>query len=77
MARKDISDYLVVKAHHIRNNLPGRPFPYELLHQWTEEPIKVCYKAMERAYKRGLLEYGVSLRTAWLTDKGLSVLKGR
>ena len=40
----------------------------------TGEPEKVCYRAMERADRRGLLDYGVSLRTAWLADKGRAVL---
>lgn len=50
------------------------PWPYELLAQWTGQPEKVCYRAMERAEENGLLEYGVSLRTAWLTDKGKALL---
>lgn len=50
------------------------PFPYEALAASTGQPEKVCYRAMERAEKRGLIEYGVSLRTGWLTDKGKALL---
>lgn len=49
-------------------------FPYEALAQATGECEKVCYRAMERADKHGLLEYGVSLRTAWLTAAGRELL---
>lgn len=51
------------------------PWPYDLLAEWTGQPIKVCYRAMERAAERDLIEYGVSLRTGWLTDKGKALLK--
>lgn len=43
---------------------------YDFLHEITGAPINVCYRAMERANKRGLIGYGVSLRTAWLTELG-------
>lgn len=32
----------------------------------TNAPYKVCYRAMGRAYNKGLIDYGVSLRTAWV-----------
>lgn len=50
------------------------PFPYEALAAQTGQPERVCYRALERAERRGLIEYGVSLRTGWLTDKGRAVL---
>jgi len=31
----------------------------------TGAPEKVAFRAMERAERRGLIEYGVSLATAW------------
>lgn len=49
-------------------------WPYDKLMRRTGECMKVCYRAMERACDRGYLEYGVSLRTAWLTDKGKALL---
>lgn len=53
---------------------PSPPFPYEALAAQTGQPERVCYRALERAERRGLIEYGVSLRTGWLTDKGRAVL---
>ena len=70
MSRKDISDYQVLKAHKVAGWMHFQKWPYELLEQWTGEPCKVCYRAMERAFNRDLIEYGTSLRTGWLTEKG-------
>lgn len=79
MARKDVSDKLVCVAHAYRILLyqqgnPHPPWPYELLSIWTGQSEKVCWSAMVRADKHGLLQVGVSLRTAWLTDKGKELL---
>src|SRR3990167_9143890 len=52
------------------------PWPYKTLEQWTGQPQKVCYRALERAAERDLIDYGVSLRTGWLTDKGRALLDG-
>ena len=76
MATKDISDRAVciaVDCYQIAMKAPHAPhvpFPYEILSVVTGECEKVCYRAMERAARRGYLEYGVSLRTGWLTEKG-------
>ncbi len=70
MATKDITDRQVCLAVARWNAAQEGPWPYELLMGWTGAPFKVCYRAMERADQRGLLDYGVSLRTAWLTEKG-------
>lgn len=53
---------------------PCPPFPYEALAVETGQPEKVCFRAMERALDRGLIECGVSIRTGWLTDKGKQLL---
>jgi len=83
VSMKDISDELVCKAvaefkkdSETRTSFIEGTFkwPYDYLHDWTGQPEKVCYRAMERAEENGLLEYGVSLRTAWLTDKGKALL---
>lgn len=75
MARKDISDILVLKSYieYKKNNFIK--WPYQILMEWTGYPQKVCYAAMERAHKKGLIEYGSSLRTGWLTEKGKELLK--
>lgn len=73
MSTKDITDKQVVAAVAQYKREYGK-WPYELLAESTGECEKVCYRAMERAAKHGLLEYGTSLRTAWLTDKGRQLL---
>lgn len=75
MATKDISDKLVCMAFSLSQHSDHKKFPYEILAEWTSQPEKVCYRAMERASERGLVEYGVSLRTGWLTEKGKDLIK--
>jgi hypothetical protein len=48
--------------------------PWQIIMEETGAPEKVVYAAMEREERKGYLEYGVSLRTAWLTDKGKDFL---
>lgn len=50
-------------------------FADQVLMLLTNAPEKVAMRAMERAARRGLVEYGVSLRTGWLTEKGKGLLK--
>lgn len=77
MATKDISDVQVCRAiQAFRDRDLELPWPYEALAAETGQPEKVCYRAMERADRRGLIEYGVSLRTGWLTEKGKTLLAG-
>ena len=79
MATKDISDRDVCRAFDAYQNegvAGDGKFPYDYLMEWTGEPMKVCWRAMERAESRGLVECGVSLRTGWLTDAGRAALKG-
>jgi hypothetical protein len=73
MAVKDISDALVCQAYERFADDKSR-WPYDLLQQWTGQPFKVCYRAMERADRHGLIEWGVSLRAGWLTQSGLEIL---
>ena len=71
MATKDISDYQVVRAYkRAMKYEPSGPFVYEILAQETGQPEKVCYRAMGRAERRGFIDFGVSLRTGWLTGSG-------
>jgi len=74
MATKDISDFTVCKAYlEYRNGKVNNIIDY--LVKITKQPSKVCYRAMERAYSRDLIEVGVSLNSAWLTQKGKELLK--
>ena len=70
MATKDISDKQVCEAVRDSRVANFSPWPYELLSDRTGQCQKVCFRAMERAYDRGYLEYGTSLRTAWVTKEG-------
>ena len=78
MSRKDVPDRLVCLAYleyrgmYLRGE--NAKWPYEFLSKWTGEPNKVCYRAMERACDRGYIEYGVSLRSGWVTKKGLELV---
>lgn len=84
MKTSDIPTIEVLKACEIAHsgefNLttlfsgPKTKAPWEILMEKFNAPEKVVYSAMERDYKKGLLEYGVSLRTAWLSDKGYELL---
>jgi hypothetical protein len=82
MATRDISDRQVCAAYEIAAKLRQRPdvkeyvWPYDLLMQWTGQPYKVCYRAMERAWRRDFVDYGVSLRAGYLMPKGRALLDG-
>ena len=71
----DISDADVVQAvaEYQRHTAP--PFPHEILARRFGCAEKVAYRAVERAGRHGLIEYGVSLRTGWLTDAGEGLLQ--
>jgi len=83
MARKDITDRQVLLAYREREalmNLPENanrhvPYPEEILSALTGQCEKVCYRAMERAFTRGYLDYGMWLRGAWITEEGEEFLK--
>lgn len=74
MARKDITDRQVCEAVAAYKR-HGLPFGLERLQKATGQPEKVCFRAMERAYDRGLIECGVSLRSSWLTRDGEALLE--
>lgn len=76
MATKDISDVQVCAAVADARigSVPLRP-AYELLVERTGQPAKVCWRALERADRRGLVEYGVSLRYPWLTPAGKALMR--
>lgn len=78
MSRKDISDRAVVAAawsFQHRNRYGEMKYGTDILADITGEPLKVCEAAYKRAMSRGLIECGVTLRTAWPTPEGLELLK--
>ena len=82
MATKDISDLQVCMAIVMRDYLRGRGLTWldqypridQILESITKQPSKVVWSAMERADRHGLTDWGVSLRGAWLIDKGRELL---
>jgi hypothetical protein len=75
MATKNITDEMVVDAVNRTWGIASAVWPYELLSKETGECEKVCYRAMERADRHGLIEWGVSLRSGWLTPRGKKLLQ--
>jgi len=72
--RSDISTKAVLEAchkFHNGNNLA----PWQILIDEFDAPEKVVFAAMEREEIKGLIDYGVSLGTAWVTPKGYEFLK--
>lgn len=79
MATKDVTDLQVIEAYiqfKVSSKLYGinDNWPYVILSNLTGECEKVCYRAMERACNRGYIDYGVSLRSGWVTQKGMEFL---
>lgn len=74
MATKNITDIQVLLAYEASRKDRFLGFPETILNKMTGEHYNVCFRAMERACDRGLIEYGVSLRSGWLTEKGTAML---
>ena len=74
MQRKDISVKTVIQSC-LKAHQPGEHrASWEIIHERTNAPGKVIYAAMQRDVNKGYLEYGVSLGTAWATEKGIIYL---
>jgi hypothetical protein len=76
MATKDISDVQVINACIKNREDDGvvEDFAIGILMRETGQPKKVCYNAMERAANRDYIDYGISVRTAWPTEKGYALI---
>ena len=73
MKRSDITDLDVVVA--CANREKYQFISDKLKEKFPLYPIKVIMSAIERASDRRYLDYGVSLRTGWLTDNGKALLE--
>jgi hypothetical protein len=72
---KDIPDEVILKRQLMYWETKERPFTYEAFKPlWPE---KLVFRKMGKLCDQGYLEYGVSLRTAWLTDKAIALLKSK
>jgi hypothetical protein len=72
MAVKDISDVrvcLAVVERRLRDSTAC-----QVLQEMTGQPKKVCWRALERAERRGLIDCGSSLNVAYLTPEGFMLL---
>lgn len=74
MARKDITDVQVVAACAAASAARHFFWAHDVLATLSGECVKVCFRAMERASDRGLIDWGTSIRTAWPTDAGTALL---
>lgn len=74
MAKKDVTDLQVLQAYLQFSVDRNSPWPDDILREQTGMSVKVCCRAMVRAVRRGLVEYGVSLRAGWITDDGHKLL---
>jgi hypothetical protein len=79
MATKHITDKQVCEAVRDARGMEwmrdGKEcWPYDLLAERTGQPLKVCWRALERACDRDLVTFGTSLRTGWLTAAGKTLL---
>ena len=72
MSTKDISDRQVCAAYAAMEHL--HETAEVILQYQTGQPEKVCWRAMERACRRDLIDYGTNLRYGWLTEKGRALL---
>jgi hypothetical protein len=82
MARKDITDLMVVTAVDAQWGREAgtrrrlvEPRAVDRLMTDTGECEKVVYAALERSYDRGLIECGVNVAGSWLTPLGEAMLK--
>jgi len=71
--RSDIDTLIVLMGCYIAHQKRDC-MSFEAIYQLKPAPLKIIYAVMEREVNKGLLDYGVSLRTAFLTEKGLEVL---
>lgn len=81
MATKDITDLQVCQAVQAasdgyRAQGAAGHHRHLILSERTGQHPNVCWRALERADRRGLIDYGIGLHGAFLTDKGRALLAG-
>lgn len=82
MKRSDISDLQVCLAiaarGEIQREVPRKGcWPDDALMEQLGCSRKVARRAMERADHRGYIDYGSSIRSAWLTEKGKQLIQSQ
>jgi hypothetical protein len=69
MKTSDITDQQVLSACIVSRGFRLRS-SFEVLLDITDAPQKVALRAMERADRRGLIDWGVSIEYAWPAREG-------
>ena len=75
MKRSDIPTIEVLIACHQFHKEKNGITPWQALMDKFSAPEKVVYAAMDRDCDKGLLDYGTTLRTAWVTEEGYELLE--
>lgn len=79
MKTSDITTKIVLSAYneYWKNQDLGNEAtpPIEFIMKATGCPEKLAYCAAERELNKDLIDFGVSIRWAWLNDKGKELLK--
>lgn len=80
MKRKDITDIWILKQYNLYNirskrGCLGIRFYDWLLNKEPNCPPMVMFRALERCIANGYMDYGISVATAFITDKGVDKLK--
>lgn len=70
MKRKDIPTISVLKAYKKMEDTVRGKFVDEILMEEFNAPEKLVYSAINRDYDKGFIEFGVSIRSGWLTESG-------
>jgi hypothetical protein len=75
MSTKDITDTQVIAAYltYAENRAE---WPQDILRVQTGKTWQLCLGACARAASRGFIDYGVSLRSGWVTRAGRDLLGG-
>jgi hypothetical protein len=64
----------VLRAYEASTVARNLRWPVDILIEQFGVPRKVAEHACAKAHDKGLIEYGISLRSGWLTDKGRELL---
>ncbi len=64
-----------MKTSDIPDRVALEDFITDRLEVMTGAPPKVILSKLHKLHRRGLIEYGVSIRTGFLTDEGKQVLE--
>ena len=76
--RKRVSDLDVLLAYIESREYTDKNiwiYPYDILQEKHGCCFKVAYRAMERACDRGLIDWGITLRSGFIITEGYDLLE--